>query len=105
MAHPNEVLNKQVPTKIVLVDEAQVFTGSFYAFTPVILGTGITSVVVQTAGEGTVTQYDSGTTKFAETAVKTNITMPAAVGVTIFGRFSKFTGDANSSYILYLSDQ
>jgi len=105
MAHPNEYLQKQAPTKIVLVDEAQSYNGEFYAYTPVILASGITSFVVQTPDKGNVTEYDTTDTEFKETAAKTDITMPAAVGVTVFGRFSKFTGVANCSVILYLEEQ
>ena len=109
MAHPNELLKKQAPNRIVLVDEAQTYTGDFYAYTPVILDTSnpaVTSFVVQTkSDEGSVIEYDTTDTEFKETAGKTNITMPAAVGVTVFGQFSKFTGKANCSVILYLSEQ
>ena len=106
MAHPNEIIKKQAPNRIVLVDEAQTYTGNFYAFTPVILAAGTTSFVVQTKqGEGSVVEYDTTATKFNEAESKTNITMPAAVGVTIFGQFSKFAGVANCSVILYLDEQ
>lgn len=106
MAHPNELLKKQAPNRIVLVDEAQTYTGDFYAYTPVILDSGTTSFVVQTKStEGSVIEYDTTDTEFKETAGKTNITMPAAVGVTVFGQFSKFTGVASCSVILYLSEQ
>ena len=110
MAHPNELLKKQAPNRIVLVDEAQIYTGDFYAYTPVILDTSsdpaVTSFVVQTkSSDGSVIEYDTTDTEFKETAGKTNITMPAAVGVTVFGQFSKFTGKANCSVILYLDDQ
>ena len=104
MPHPNEYLKKQAPTKIVLVDEAQTFTGNFYAYTPVILPSDdtVTSFVVRTPQQGDVTEYSSA---FKGTAADTDITMPAAVGVTVFGRFSKFTGAANCSVILYLEEQ
>lgn len=106
MAHPNELLKKQAPNRIVLVDEAQTYTGDFYAYTPVILAEGTTSFIVQTKNnEGSVIQYDVTDTEFKETADKTNITMPAAVGVTVFGQFSKFTGAASCSVILFLSEQ
>lgn len=105
MAHPNEILQKQAPNRIVLVDEAQTFTGNFYAFTPVILDSAVTSFLVQTKDGGSVAEYDATSTSFEQTETKTNITMPAAVGVTIFGGFSKFTGAANCSVILYLDDQ
>lgn len=101
MAHPNEYLKKQSPTRIVLVDEAQTFTGNFYAFTPVVLG-GTTSFVVQTPNAGNVQTYSSG---FKDVAADTNVTLPAAVGVTIFGSFSKFTGTGDSKVILYLEEQ
>ena len=105
MAHPNELLKKQSPNRIVLVDEAQTYTGDFYAYTPVILGGNTTSFVVQTkADEGSVIEYDTTDVEFKETGGKTDITMPAAVGVTVFGQFSKFTGAASCSVILYLSD-
>lgn len=103
MAHPNEIIKKQAPNRIVLVDEAQSYTGDFYAYTPVILASETTSFVVQTkSGEGSVVEYN---TTFKETAADTDITMPAAVGVTVFGQFSKFTGVANCSVILYLDEQ
>lgn len=102
MAHPNEFLKKQAPNRIVLVDEAQTYTGDFYAYTPVILGSGITSFVVQTPDQGNVTEH---ATDFKATNADTNITMPAAVGVTVFGRFSKFTGVDGCSVILYLEEQ
>ena len=109
MAHPNELLEKQAPNRIVLVDEAQTYTGDFYAYTPVILDTdsnpAVTSFIVETkTDEGSVIEYDTTDTEFKETASKTSITMPAAVGVTVFGQFSKFIGKANCSVILYLSD-
>jgi hypothetical protein len=107
MAHPNEIIKKQAPNRIVLVDEAQTFTGKFYAFTPVILATSTTSFAVETNGGGGVMEYDATATPagFVETGVNTSITMPAAVGVTVFGQFSKFTGVANCSVILYLDEQ
>ena len=104
MPHPNEYLKKQAPTKIVLVDEAQTFTGNFYAYTPVILPSddSVTSFVVETPRAGNVQTYSSG---FKDVAADTSITMPAAVGVTVFGQFSKFTGAGSCSVILYLEDQ
>lgn len=105
MPHPNEYLKKQAPTKIVLVDEAQVFTGNFYAYTPVIIADGTTSFAVETSRAGDVTEYNGGSSAFKATAADTSITMPAAVGVTVFGQFSKFTGVAACSVILYLEDQ
>ena len=104
MAHPNELLEKQAPNRIVLVDEAQTYTGDFYAYTPVILDTNITSFVVQTKTDDRSIEYDTTDEEFKETATKTDITMPAAVGVTVFGQFSKFTGAGSCSVILYLSD-
>ena len=103
MPHPNEYLKKQAPTKIVLVDEAQTFTGNFYAYTPVIVADGTTSFAVETSRAGDVTEYTSAS--FKATAADTSIAMPAAVGVTVFGQFSKFTGVAGCSVILYLEDQ
>lgn len=105
MAHPNEIIKKQAPNRIVLVDEAQAFTGKFYAFTPVILASGTTSFAVETNGGGGVMEYDATETDFVETGTRTSITMPAAVGVTVFGQFSKFTGVADCSVILYLDEQ
>tara|TARA_R100001591_G_C4316724_1_gene174362 strand:+ start:677 stop:988 length:312 start_codon:yes stop_codon:yes gene_type:complete len=102
MAHPNEYLKKQSPTRIVLVDENQSFTGNFYAFTPIVLG-ATTSFVVQTPNSGNVQTYSSDA--FKDVAKDTNITLPAAVGVTIFGSFSKFTGTGDSKVILYLEEQ
>lgn len=102
MAHPNEYLKKQSPTRIVLVDEAETFTGNFYAFTPIVLG-ATTSFVVQTPNAGNVQTYSS--TAFKDVAADTDITLPAAVGVTVFGSFSEFTGTADSKVILYLEEQ
>ena len=101
MAHPNEYLKKQSPTRIVLVDEAESFTGNFYAFTPIVLG-ATTEFTVQTPNAGNVQTHSSG---FKDVAADTDIVIPAAVGVTIFGSFSKFTGTGDSKVILYLEEQ
>ena len=101
MAHPNEYLKKQSPTRIVLVDEAETFTGNFYAFTPIELG-ATEEFTVQTPNAGNVQSYSNG---FKDVAAGTDIIIPAAVGVTIFGSFSEFTGTSDSKVILYLEEQ